>query len=246
MLQAMLYEPQCVPPLPDLMLLDEEEPCHDAWSLGLASFGAPGGSAPVPIARAPHATPSAVHPLGAELDSVESTQTLLGASLAEAGSAAASHGTSYHASPMRFVPVPVAPAPPPPPPQALYLQPQPQQYRGLTPEPYGTAPTDARLFDGYGVVAEPQALPFPGASAQPVHHSSTAYEYHHGRRPAAGHGVRHHHHQHAPQQYGGDDCAWELPQERFGAGAAHGISAFDMAYPFSARFGSQMPQVRAD
>ena len=264
MLHATLYEPQCVPPLPDLMLLDEEEePCAEAWGVGLASFAPAscgGGSAPVPIVvRAPRAVPAGpASYVGADfVDSMESTQTLLGASLAEAGpgSAAASYGASHGAGPMRFVPVPLAPAPPPPPPpatRALYLQPQPQQPRGVGgAEAYGgsATATDALLFDGYGVVAEPQALPFPGA--HPGQHSADAYQYHHGRRLAAPPAAHHEplsRHQHPPRRHGsnaGASDGWDLAHGGGSGGEpSSGIAAADMAYPFSARFGAQLPQVR--
>lgn len=226
MLQATLYEPQCAPPLPDLMMLDEEEACcrEDSWPVGLANFGgstAVGTSAPVPIAapRAPlchHVRSSADL-----LDSMESTQTLLGASLAGEGSSAShSYGQQQQQqSAMRFVPVPVAP----PTQRALYLQPQPQYQPAA--EQYALGATDSLLFGGYGVVAEPQAYPFP-------------VQQHN----------QHQHYHHQQEQEQGYAAGWDLPPARLAvpfsapAAAAHyaGISSFDMTYPYSAQFGGQM------
>ena len=143
----MLYEPQLAPQLPDLMLLDEEEPC--SWPR-LASFAPSAPSAPVPIAapRAPRCEPPpAAGSLGSDLvDSLESTQTLLGASLAQEAAGSAAQPI------MRFVPV----EPPPPPPRPLYPQPQP---RAAAAAPQHSLGGCDWLYGGYGVIAEPQAHP---------------------------------------------------------------------------------------
>jgi hypothetical protein len=112
-----LLEPRCTPQLPDLMLMDEMEVVgDDDWLTGLACLGP--GYAPV---AAPPAAASAPMPIGRRqpaastlMDSLESTQTLLGSSLQEISSAqqqAAQQQQQQYG--MRFVPVPLAQAPQP-------------------------------------------------------------------------------------------------------------------------------------
>jgi hypothetical protein len=120
-----LLEPRCTPQLPDLMLMDEMEVVgDDDWLTGLAclapcyaSVAAPpaAASAPMPIGRRQPAASTLV-------DSLESTQTLLGSSLQEISSAQQQAAQQQQQYGMRFVPVPLAQAPQP------QYQPQYQQH----------------------------------------------------------------------------------------------------------------------
>lgn len=243
-----LLEPQCVPALPDFMVLDEEDPCADAWpTVGLASFAPVGGTctAPVPIAAS---AGRRVRSSSDMVDSLESTQTLLGASLhdspppaspaqhAGSSSAAVAHG-------MRFVPVPVSPAP-----QAYLFQQQPRyahQYSTMA------APEADLLYGGYGVLASPQpAYQQQMAAQQPSEQVWGAPPSH--AAPAVAH--------YQEQQQGGsqaaaEQAAWDLPPTSLPipspspggpTAAAHhagsaGISSFDLQYGFTTQFGQPIP-----
>ncbi|KAL4458996.1 hypothetical protein ABPG75_013861 [Micractinium tetrahymenae] len=211
-----LLEPAGAPSyIPDLMLLDEEGASANAWlcsAPGLACFAPLGGcSAPVPIAAPAgrHSSPS-----GELVDSLESTQTLLGASLHDGrGDAAASR--------MHFVPVP-APQPPPQP-QPYHFQQQPrhsgQQYASL-------APADDMLYGGYGVVAPPQPPPaaYPLQPAQQQHGHGWAEAQAQQGQP--GWGAHPHSTQRAMQHH---------------AAAGPGISSMDLQYGYSTQFGQVLP-----
>lgn len=230
----MLYEPQLAPPLPDLMLLDEEDPCL-SWPR-LASFApAAGSSAPVPIAAprdAVRCTPPTAASLGSDLvDSMESTQTLLGASLRQEAAASAEQPT------MRFVPVEATPAPYPQP----YPQPQP------LPQLRRSLPSTEWLYGGYGVIAEPQAHPRERAtepsgwagqegSGHGMQCEDEAQCY--GRQPQPAHAYE------QARSYGG---GWELPPAslpaRHASGYAHaaGASTLSMSFPYSTQLGRHLP-----
>ncbi|PSC76718.1 SANT Myb domain [Micractinium conductrix] len=215
-----LLELSCAPPLPHFMIVGEDDDSlgsADAWAApGLADFAQLCGlaavavSAPVPIAGV-----SPRRRASSDLvDSLESTQTLLGASLVDACAAASAPELP---SVMRFVPVPVSP---------------PQQPYAFQQQPHGTAAfhrqhsypalpqPDCSLYGGYGVIApqQPQPLPF-AAIAQAM--EQCGWEAH--SAPA----------QYQPQQpaVGG----WEVH------GAAGGISSYDLQPGFSTQFGSHLP-----
>lgn len=234
---AMLYEPQLAPPLPDLMLLDEEDPCL-SWPR-LASFApATGSSAPVPIAAprdAVRCTLPTAASLGSDLvDSMESTQTLLGASLRQEAAASAEQPT------MRFVPVEATPAPYPQP----YPQPQP------LPQLRRSLPSTEWLYGGYGVIAEPQTHPRERAtepsgwagqegSGHGMQLEDEAHCYGRQPQPAYAH--------EQPRSYG---SGWELPPASLPArhasgyaSAAHagGTSSLSMSFPYSTQLGRHLP-----
>lgn len=142
-----LLEPAGAPSfIPDLMLVDDEDACTlDAWTCaapGLASFAPLGGcSAPVPIAAPGSRLASASDEL---VDSLESTQTLLGASLRDA-----SMRDEAALSRMHFVPVPAAAAAPQPYLFQQQLRPGFQHHASL-------AAAEEVLYGGYGAVPPPQ------------------------------------------------------------------------------------------
>lgn len=147
-----LLEPAGAPSfIPDLMLVDDEDACTDAWAYsapGLASFAPLGASsAPVPIAAPAVRLAS---PSDELVDSLESTQTMLGASLHDATM------RDDAAARMHFVPIPVQQ---PAQPQPYLFQ---QQLRPHMQHRAPLAPADEALYGGYGAVAHVQ-------QAQPTH-----------------------------------------------------------------------------
>lgn len=264
-MQCLLEEPRCAPQLPDLMLFDEDDATNDNWTVGLANFCAaaattiaagtsgylPGGL--VPMASAPVPITSRSRPLspGGLVDSLESTQTLLGSSYQDSTAQQQQqclHQVQQFA--MRFVPVPVAQ------PQAqAYLQQaaasqqQQQQY-------WAAAEAEPALFGGYGAMAAPQPYqahptqprdqpvqPWQFSSRSPVPHyqGDTLAQF---QLPPVFDSMP------APAQQAYAPAGWDLPPTALpvpstNQAAVHhasgGISSLDMQYGYSAQFGQQPP-----
>lgn len=108
-----LLEHHHAPQLPELMMIDDEcssdHASVDSWMVGLAlCAGNSSPSAPVPIAS--RARAQRMSPGSDLVDSLESTQTMLGASLRQDAAAAAHQQLLVEQSAMRFVPVADKPA----------------------------------------------------------------------------------------------------------------------------------------
>lgn len=215
-----LLEPHMAPQLPDL-LLDDEGCCggaDDAWASALSLCGGLAPSAPVPISS--QARAARMSPSSELVDSLESSASLLSASLRQDAASAEQYA-------MRFVPVSASPEPQPFAPHTHTAQ---QSY-------WGPGEVEGGLLGGYSVAGQPSRA--AAAPAPPTAHGQWGHSLQDAQR------YNQHHLQQYGQPYGhrfdsGSAPAWDLGAASLPPPPPAGLPSRDACHGFPAQFGGQM------